>query len=211
MDDETRQKILSLAGDFPRLWSDPSVEPRERKRMLRLLIEDVTLLKADIITVQVRLRGGATRRLVLPKPVPIAQIRKVKPVIVAEIDRLLDHHCDREIAEILNRNGHRTWQNQPFTLKKVAWTRGAYRLQSHFGRLRAKGYLTADEMASKLGISPTTVHDWERQGLLRKHSYAADQRSLYEPLEDTTITKGHGGRRAKLPSFICAESAQGAV
>src|SRR5215217_1514665 len=72
---------------FPGLWSDPSVEPRERKRMLRLLIEDVTLLKADVITAQVRLRGGATRTLVLPKPVPIAQIRKVKPAIVAEIDR----------------------------------------------------------------------------------------------------------------------------
>jgi hypothetical protein len=211
IDDETRQEILSLARDFPRLWSDPSVEPRERKRMLRLLIEDVTLLKTTVITAQVRLRGGATRTLALPRLVPIAQIRKVKPVIVAEIDRLLDHHCDREIAEILNRDGHRTWQNQPFTLKKVAWTRGAYRLQSHFGRLRAKGYLTADEMASKLGVSATTVHDWERQGLLRKHSYGSDQRSLYEPLEDTTITKGHGGRGAKPPSFTYATSAQGAI
>jgi DNA invertase Pin-like site-specific DNA recombinase len=211
IDDGTRQKILSLAGDFPRLWSDPSIEPRERKRMLRLLIEDVTLLKADVITVQVRLRGGATRRLLLPKPVPIAQIRKVRPVIVAEIDHLLDHHCDREIAEILNRNGHRTWQNQPFTLKKVAWTRAAYGLQSHFSRLRAKGYLTAEEMASKLGVSVTTVHDWERQGLLRKYPYGADQRSLYEPLEDTTITKGYGGRGAKPPSFIFLGSGQGAI
>ena len=32
----------------------------------------------------------ATRTLVLPRPVPIAHIRKVKPAVVAEIDRLLD-------------------------------------------------------------------------------------------------------------------------
>jgi hypothetical protein len=86
IDDETQQKILSLAGDFPRLWSDPSVEPRERKRMLRLLIEDVTLVKTDVITAHVRLRGGATRTLVLPRPLPIAQIRKAKL-------RLNDAYC----------------------------------------------------------------------------------------------------------------------
>ena len=104
-DEETRQKILSLAQDFPRLWNDPSLEPRERKRMLRLLMEDATLVKTDVITVHVRLRGGATRTLVLPRPVPIAHIRKVKPAVVAEIDRLLEDHGDREIAEILNAAG----------------------------------------------------------------------------------------------------------
>ena len=123
-DEETRQKILSLAADFPRVWNDPKVPARERKRMLRLLIEDVTLAKAEKITAHVRLRGGAARTLMLDRPIPIAQIRKAKPEIIAEIDRLLDHHCDREVAEILNQKGHRTWQNQPFNLKKVAWDPG---------------------------------------------------------------------------------------
>jgi hypothetical protein len=39
---------------------------------------------------------------------------------VAEIDRLLDRFCDREIAEILNGQGWRTWQDEPFNLKKIA-------------------------------------------------------------------------------------------
>jgi DNA invertase Pin-like site-specific DNA recombinase len=210
-DEETRQKILSLATDFPRLWNDPALEPRERKRMLRLLVEDATLVKTDVITVHVRLRGGATRTLVVPRPVPIAQIRKVKPAVVAEIDRLLEDHCDREIAELLNRHGLRTWQDRPFTLKKVAWTRGAYHLVSHYGRLRAKGCLTAEEMSRQLGVSMTTVHEWGRQGLLRKHPYRADQRGLFEPLENATIAKGRGGRRAQGPTFAAAESGQGAL
>lgn len=210
-DEETRQKILSLATDFPRLWNDPALEPRERKRMLRLLLEDATLVKTDAITVHVRLRGGATRTLVLPRPVPIAHIRKVKPAVVAEIDRLLEDHGDREIAEWLNRQGFRTWQDRPFTLKKVAWTRGAYHLVSHYGRLRAKGCLTAAEMSRKLGVAMTTVHEWGRQGLLRKHPYRADQRGLFEPLEHATIAKGRGGRRAKVPTFVAAEGGQGAL
>ena len=43
-DPNQRQQILSLASDFPRLWRDPNTPHRERKRMVRLLIEDVTLV-----------------------------------------------------------------------------------------------------------------------------------------------------------------------
>ena len=179
--------------------------------VLRLLLEDATLVKTEVITVHVRLRGGATRTLVLPRPVPIAHIRKVKPAVVAEIDRLLEDHGDREIAEWLNRQGFRTWQDRPFTLKKVAWTRGAYHLESHYGRLRANGCLTAREMSRRLGVTMTTVHEWGRQGLLRQHPYRQDRRSLFEPLEHGAIVKGRGGRRPQPPTFTAAESGQGAV
>ena len=129
-EEEVRQKVLSLATDFPRIWNDPEIEARERKRMLRLLIEDVTLIKADKITAHVRLRGGATRTLTVDRPLPVAQVRKTKPEVVAEIDALLNEHCDREVAEILNQRGRRTWQNQPFTLKKIVDIRMVYRLKS---------------------------------------------------------------------------------
>jgi hypothetical protein len=47
LSDQQRQEIASLAADFPRLWRDPVVPQRERQRMVRLLIEDVTLLRTD--------------------------------------------------------------------------------------------------------------------------------------------------------------------
>ena len=43
--DEQRAKILALATDFPRLWRDPATSVREKKRMMRLLIADVTPTK----------------------------------------------------------------------------------------------------------------------------------------------------------------------
>jgi len=49
IDSQTREQLLSLAKDFPRVWNDPAVEPRERKRILRLLVEDVTLINGDRI------------------------------------------------------------------------------------------------------------------------------------------------------------------
>jgi hypothetical protein len=61
----------------------------------------VTLLKGQTtVTVHVRLPGGATRTLELPRPLSMAQIRQFKPEIVAEVDRLLEHHRDQQIADI---------------------------------------------------------------------------------------------------------------
>jgi DNA invertase Pin-like site-specific DNA recombinase len=211
IDSQTREQLLSLAADFPRIWNDPSVEPRERKRIFRLLIEDVTLINAETIQVHVRLRGGATRSLTLAKPLPIAQIRKTRPEVVAEIDGLLDHHCDREVAEILNRQGRRTWTNESFNLKKVAHIRKAFKLKSRYGRLRARGLLTAKEMSAKHGVSLGTIHNWGRQGLLRKYLYDNLRRCLYEPLDDNAIIKGCGGHGAKPPTFTGVQAECGAV
>ena len=99
---EQRDQVLALASDFPRLWADPGVPQRERKRMVRLLIDDVTLLRTDKVAVHVRFRGGATHSLYLPLPLNAAELRKVDPAVVAEVDRLLEDHTDAEIVDILN-------------------------------------------------------------------------------------------------------------
>jgi hypothetical protein len=63
-----REHVLALATDFPRLWNDPSTANRERKRMIRLLIEDITIRKSDRIQLDIRFRGGAPETLILPRP-----------------------------------------------------------------------------------------------------------------------------------------------
>ncbi len=206
IDSQIRDQLLCLAADFPKIWKDPSVEPRERKRIFRLLIEDVTLINCEKIQIHVRLRGGATRSLSVAKPLPIAQIRKTKPEVVAEIDKLLEQHCDREVAEILNQQGRRTWQNAPFNVKKIAHIRQAFNLQCRYNRLRAKGLLTAKEMSVQHGVTTTTINLWAREGRLRKHRYDNARRCLYEPLEKGAILKGHGGRRPQQPAFTVAQA-----
>jgi DNA invertase Pin-like site-specific DNA recombinase len=57
--EEQRQQIRALATDFPRLWNDPKTPQRERKRMVRLLIEDVTLTKDREIYASAAVRHGA--------------------------------------------------------------------------------------------------------------------------------------------------------
>src|SRR5258708_39912922 len=147
-----------------------------------------------MIQVHVRLRGGATRSLTLNKPLPIAQIRKTKPDVVAEIDALLDHYCDREVADVLNKQGRRTWQDEPFNLKKVAHIRQAFNLKCRYSRLRARGLLTAKEMSVRHGVTITTINAWGREGLLKRHRYDNVRRCLYDPLDQNRILNVQEGR-----------------
>jgi DNA invertase Pin-like site-specific DNA recombinase len=202
LDTQARRRILDLAEQFPAVWQDPRVEPRERKRILRLLVEDVTLIKGESITAHVRLHGGATRTLVLDRPLPIAQIRKFKPELVAEVDRLLDQYCDREIAEILNQRASRTWEGKPFNLKKIAFIRQAYKLPSRYERLRLRGMLTTREVAARFEVSEAAVHDWGRQGLIKKCYSDTLSRGLWEIPAGQTILKGCGGRGARPAQLI---------
>src|SRR5881397_4185706 len=74
IDEQERQRILALATDFPAVWRDPNTPHRERKRMLALLIEDVTLIKQHEITAAVRFRGGSTTTLTPPRPLNASQM-----------------------------------------------------------------------------------------------------------------------------------------
>ena len=110
-----KHRIRSLATDFPALWANPHTAQRDRKRMVRLLVDDVTLHKTDRIHLHVRLRGGQTRSLAIAIPPTSWQARQTRPDTVATLDRLLDTHTDAEAADALNTAGHRSGDNKPFT------------------------------------------------------------------------------------------------
>jgi DNA invertase Pin-like site-specific DNA recombinase len=105
LSDDQRARILALAHDVPRLWREAATPARERKRMLRLIIEDVTLVTGKDLVVHVRFRGGATRTLTVPRPAPAWALRQTSPDVVAAIDHLLDEYTDVQIARLLTERG----------------------------------------------------------------------------------------------------------
>jgi DNA invertase Pin-like site-specific DNA recombinase len=191
LDEEARRRIRELAEQFPRVWNDPRVPSAERKRIFRLIVEDVTLLKGQTtITANVRLSGGATRILMLPRPRSIADLRKFRPEIVSEVDCLLDHHRDQEIADILNKRGLRTGEGKRFKRTTIYSLRESHKLSSHHDRLRRRGLLTTQELAERFQVTDSTVREWGRKGLI-KNCYADSRISgLWEIPTGYTITKG---------------------
>ncbi|MHC4092089.1 MAG: recombinase family protein [Planctomycetota bacterium] len=179
-----RERVLSLVQDLPAIWNDPKTPPRERKRMLGLLIEDVTLIKRDQIITQVRFRGGATRTLTLPLPLNAWQGRTTSPDVVAEIDKLLEDHTDGEVASILNQRELKTGAGATFSIPSIQWARFAHGLKSLEQRLRAAGWLDMQEYAAKLGISRDTARQWRKKGLLHGRRYTEGGKQLFDPTQD---------------------------
>lgn len=195
--DQQQAKIRALAADFPRLWADPSTPQRERKRMIRLIIDDVTLDKTDAINLHVRFRGGQTTSLTIPIPPTGWQTRQTHPDTLAALDRLLDDHTDAETAEMLNAAGHRSGTDQAFTASIVLHLRRTNSMPSRHERLRAAGMLTGDELAERLGVHPTTIKRWQAAGLLASHKANDKNQRLYPPPGPNRPRKKQGSSLSK--------------
>ena len=196
LSDEQRSAILALASDFPRLWNDPGTADRDRKRMVRLLLEDVTLNRDEQIKLEIRFKGGAHKTLNLPLPLCGWQQRVTPPSVIGEIDRLLNEHTPAQIADILKARGITSGAGASFHPQLVARLARNYHLKPRYDRLRERGMLTLQEMADKLQVTPTTVKIWLRRGLLRGHAYTDKNEALYEPPRDDAPRKMQGAKLA---------------
>jgi hypothetical protein len=158
-----QQAIADLVNDFPRVWRDPRTSDRDRKRMVRFLLEDVTLLQQqEVITAQVRFKGGATETI----SVAVSRRRRHPPQLLALIDQLLEDYTDSGVAEPLTQRGWRTLKGKPFDARRVLSLRRDHQLKAHGMRLRERGLLTADEAASAYGVCRETIMAWGRAGVL---------------------------------------------
>ncbi len=180
LDEGQRQRILALATDFPRLWNDPATPDRERKRMARLLIEDVTMTKGEGIALGVRLRGGATELLALPLEPRACDRYRTPAGVVAEIDALLEDYTAAAVARILNDRGRRPLKGGAFSAERVQRVRRTYGLKPRCERLRARGLLDLKEMAERLGVTTGTVKKWRDRELLTAHVCNDKGECLYE-------------------------------
>jgi DNA invertase Pin-like site-specific DNA recombinase len=174
------QEVLKLAGDFPKLWKNPRTPAREKKRMIRLLIEDVTMIKEEEITLHVRFKGGAQKTLKLALPKKGWQYNLTDPKIVKIVDELLNVHTHSEIASILDKRGYKSGLGHRIDRSVVKSIRHNYNLRTRFARLRSAGKLTADEVASLLAVTVATVRKWGKIGIIQTYPYNDRNGCLYE-------------------------------
>lgn len=201
VDEQQRARIAALASDFPRLWQDSSTADRERKRMVRLLLADVTLIRGKRITVHARFKGGATKTLDLPRPLTAWELRTTPAEIVSEVDRLTDDYTDKQIVEILNQRGTLSGCGQRFNSRIIARLRREYKLKSRYDRLREKGLLTLEQMSALLDIGPKCVITWRNHGLLRGYPLNDRDDWLYEHPGGNPPRKAQGVKLAKRRLF----------
>jgi DNA invertase Pin-like site-specific DNA recombinase len=186
-DERAQQRIRALAADVPAVWDAPATTPRERKRILGLLLEDVTLLRQDDqITLSIRFRGGATTTLRVPVRIGAWRGRKTPPTVVARAATLLASHTDADVAALLNADGLTTGAEAPFDVAAMQWLRQRYGLSSRREHLLAAGTLTAAHLAARLGITASQVRHWRADGHLTA-TRCNDKEWLYDPIEQQSL------------------------
>jgi excisionase family DNA binding protein len=160
-----RADIEALARDLPRLWNAPTTSHRDRKRLLRALIADVTLtFQADSpnINLGIRWQSGASEQLTVLRP---GAARLQRAQAVREIMRQLGpSHTAQQLAEHLNQAGYRTASDRPFTEDSVRWMRWRNQLPKPNP---ADGEIGVDELAKQLEVGNSVIYRWIKTGKLQ--------------------------------------------
>ncbi len=122
LSDTQRQSLLRLSQDFSRLWEAETTSWPDRKRLIKLLIADVTLTR-QAQSVQVKIRWHTNQVDTCTIQLPTLGGPKTPKPIVERIRSLYKTLTDPEMAVILNQEGYRTAYGNRFTTKIVADTR----------------------------------------------------------------------------------------
>ncbi|HBY05230.1 MAG TPA: hypothetical protein DEH07_12145 [Desulfotomaculum sp.] len=160
-----KEDILALAEDLPRIWRAPTTEAKDRKRIVRLLIEDVTVNcqpGQKNVSLGLRWRNNFCEVLHVKKPLPPYMMRKHTAETVQIIGTLAHNLTDNQIAVHLNESGYRTPEGRLFTKASVSWLRYRYRIQGPGG----DGF-TVKEVANRYDISTHVVYYWLYNGIIK--------------------------------------------
>jgi DNA invertase Pin-like site-specific DNA recombinase len=158
---QQEQELRRLGRDLPGLWLSGDIEARDRKRILRLLIKDITVQKLPRpkrLVLHVRWQGGACEDLEVQLPLNFPDRLRYPTELVDEVRRLAQTQNDEQIARELNRQGRTPAKGQVFTIAMVKWVRYHHRIPSP--ALRRPEELTVQQVARQFGVSIGVVYYW---------------------------------------------------
>jgi excisionase family DNA binding protein len=159
--------LAKIAADLPALWHAPTTTARDRKRLLRTLIADVTLLpEADRgkARIGIRWHTGAADEIVIRRPVPTGVPAPTPAPATQLIRELGPVTSNADLAAILAQRGYLTGAGRPFDIKAVQWVRHAYQIPSPSPCRDAE--ISVADAAQRLGCSPGVVYYWIETGQL---------------------------------------------
>jgi DNA invertase Pin-like site-specific DNA recombinase len=165
-----RAAILALGDDLDQVWAAPTTTDKDRKQLLRTLLEEVNITldrPAAQAHLLLRWKGGAISELTVTTKRAQPSIRTDEDTIDL-LRRLAVHYPDPVIAGILNRQGRHTARGLSFTASRVQSLRHHHNIACHQPDEQPKEgpVLTITEAAAELGIAPSTLHRWLGDGFI---------------------------------------------
>ena len=162
-----RPELERLAADLPGLWHAPTTSNKDRKRLLRTVIADITLLPEPDhgqARIGIRWHTGASDELRVPRCVHRGTAVRSPSPAVEMVTRLGPTTDTHELAGMLNAAGMTTGHGRPFDAKAVQWIRHAYHIPAPDPYTDAQ--ISVADTAKRLGVGTGTVYDWIKTGKL---------------------------------------------
>ena len=196
---DQERKLLELSNNFALVWNSRETPMKERKRMLRLLIADITLKRTECnIEVHILFAAGQTKSLILPLPKSAADIKRTSPELIKKIDELTSQYPDSKIVEILNKQGYKPPCRNIFDISTIQRINYKYGIKNYYNKLREQGLFTAQELAIDLNVTSQTVYKWLKHGLIRGYLASGNGIYLFEkPTNIELLVKRQGSPIAK--------------
>ena len=168
---EERDSLLTLGNDLEQVWNAPTTADRDRKELLRTLLEEVSIAvgpdksNAHLI---LRWKGGLISEMDLPLSTRRTAAIRTDDDTIDLVRRLAVHHPDAVIAGILNRQGRTTATGQRFTINHVSnlrrnWSIPRFEKPS---QTPPGEPVTIAQAATMLGLAPSTLHRWLNDGMI---------------------------------------------
>ena len=173
---EQKRQIMQLAEDFPRLWTAPTTTHRDRKRILRLLVRDVTVSKGPepkAIRLDICWQGGATETLEVQLPPNRAEAVRYPEAFVSRVRELAVDHHDDEIVQLLGAEGYQSSTGKPLTQSMIQWVRFKHRIPAPKPPANT---FSVNQLCERYGVSKGVVYYWIDRVVI-----AAEQRKHNAP------------------------------
>jgi len=157
---ERREEILQLAENLPQLWKQPGTLAKDKKRILQLLIQDITVEKPErgLVILHVRWQGGLCEDIAVELPRTTAQRWRHSDALVQRVRELAAELSDEEIAAKFNDEGLRSNKGNAFTRSSVSWIRHKHQIPP--ADKKKAGEKTVKEVAQQFGVSQGVVYYW---------------------------------------------------
>ena len=169
--EEEKKKIFSLGSDLKKVWTAPTTTDRDRKELLRTLLEEVivSVVRAERRGhLTLRWRGGTLTECDLSLPRMKPRGLHTDEDTISLLRRLAALYPDDVIAGILNRQERRTASGERFTALHV----GGLRRYRNIPRYEPPAERPAGEVlpirkaAEILGVYTSTIHRWLNDGFI---------------------------------------------
>jgi len=168
-----RDAILALGDDLGQVWDAPTTTDKDRKQLLRTLIDEVNITArrddpGPHARLVLRWKGGAITELTVPLRRPQPKIRTSDDTVDL-VRRLAVHYPDAIIAGILNRQGRRTPRGLSYTAGRVQGLRHYWGIPRHQPATSAPAegdLLNVAQAARQLRIAPSTLLRWLNDGFV---------------------------------------------